>query len=481
MRKKDILELKKRFKKDHCTFTKICGCYVNGEKNIILNFRESFLNLDEDEYFKYLEIAKKVLSGTIGNNILELNFPLNENLENEKQLSLVKLKKSQLKDDALLEDFYKSIIDSYDYTGNFLILVFHDAYDVITKTTDNSKVDESEEIYEYILCAICPVSLSDPGLRYFEEEKKIKARIRDWVVNTPTLGFVFPAFIDRTSDVNSVMYYTKNAKDPHPELMEEALGCFSKQTATIQKETFQTIIKDSISSDEKKAEKTFMEIQENLNTMIDEYNSIYDDKDDEPITLKQKDIQNLLLESGVPEEATYKIEKSYVENFGEDLPLAEHLIDSKVLKANAQKKKEEQLEKQVEILQHRLEEVKKETSMDNETDASKKDDEDNETLEDDLTNDLDNALDDSLKNNSDDFLDDVSKNDLNDALENNLEESPAINSEDNNLASDYDVILQVKPEKIPKIKAQIIDGQKCIVIPIDENEQTTVNGLNDLI
>ncbi|NFF79615.1 DUF4317 family protein, partial [Clostridium sporogenes] len=193
MRKKDILELKKRFKKDHCTFTKICGCYVNGEKNIILNFRESFLNLDEDEYFKYLEIAKKVLSGTIGNNILELNFPLNENLENEKQLSLVKLKKSQLKDDALLEDFYKSIIDNYDYTGNFLILVFHDAYDVITKTTDNSKVDESEEIYEYILCAICPVSLSDPGLRYFEEEKKIKARIRDWVVNTPTLGFVFPA------------------------------------------------------------------------------------------------------------------------------------------------------------------------------------------------------------------------------------------------------------------------------------------------
>ncbi|MBD5586212.1 DUF4317 domain-containing protein [Clostridium botulinum] len=461
MRKKDILELKKRFKKGHCTFTKVCGCYVNGEKNILLNFRESFLNLDEDEYFKYLEIAKKVLSGTIGNNILELNFPLNENLENEKQLSLVKLKKSELKDDALLQDFYKSIIDSYDYTGNFLILVFHDAYDVITKTTDNSKIDESEEIYEYILCAICPVSLSDPGLKYFEEEKKIKARIRDWVVNAPTLGFVFPAFIDRTSDVNSVMYYTKNPKDPHPELMEEALGCFSKQTATIQKETFQTIIKDSISTDEKKAEKTFMEIQENLNTMIDEYNSIYDDTDDEPITLKQKDIQNLLIESGIPEEATYKIEKSYVESFGENLPLAEHLIDSKVLKASAQRKKEEQLEKQVEILQYRLEEVKKESAMDKEADVSKKDDKDNVTLDDDLKDNLDSALD--------------------DALEDNLEESPAIDSADNNLTPDYDVILQVKPEKIPKIKSQIIDGQKCIVIPIDENEQTTVNGLNDLI
>lgn len=486
MRKKDILELKKRFKKDHCTFTKVCGCYVNGEKNIILNFRESFLNLDEDEYFKYLEIAKKVLSGTIGNNILELNFPLNENVENEKQLSLIKLKKSQLKDDNLLEDFYKSIIDSYDYTGNFLILVFHDAYDVITKTNDNTKINESEEIYEYILCALCPVSLSDPGLTYFEDEKKIKARIRDWVVNTPTLGFVFPAFIDRTSDVNSVMYYTKNAKDPHPELMEQALGCFSKQTATIQKQTFETIIKGSIDIDEKKAEKTFMEIQENLNTMIDEYNSIYDDTDDEPITLKQKDIQNLLIESGIPEEATYKIEKSYVENFGEDLPLAEHLIDSKVLKANAQRKKEEQLEKQVEILQYRLEEVKKELDTDKEGEVLSNDSDTlDDTLkydsDDDLKDDLDKVLDDILKDNSDNKLKDNLDNPLDNGLENNLEESSTTNLEYNDLTDDYDVILQVKPEKIPKIKTEIIDGQKCIVIPIDENEQTTVNGLNDLI
>ena len=173
MRKKDILELKKRFKKDHCTFTKMCGCYVNGEKNILLKFRETFLNLEEDDYFKYLEIAKKVLSGTIGNNILELNFELNEEHINEKQLSFMKLKNSGLKDDALLDEFYNSIIESYDYTGNFLILIFHDAYDIITKTKDNAKLDESEEVYEYILCAICPVELSKAGLRYFEDENAI--------------------------------------------------------------------------------------------------------------------------------------------------------------------------------------------------------------------------------------------------------------------------------------------------------------------
>ncbi|MBD7915971.1 DUF4317 domain-containing protein [Clostridium sp. Sa3CUN1] len=444
MRKKDILELKKRFKKDYCTFTKMCGCYVNGEKHIILKFRETFLNLDEDEYFKYLEIAKKVLSGTIGNNILELNFPLNEDLINEKQVSLMKLKNSQLKDDSLLDEFYDSIIDNYDYTGNFLIIIFHDAYDVITKTKDNAKLDESEEVYEYVLCAICPVSLSQPGLRYFEEENKIKSRIRDWVVESPTNGFVFPAFINRSTDVNSIMYYTKNAKDTHPELMENALGCYSKQTATIQKETFQSIIKDSLNVDEKKADKIFMEVQEGLNNMLEEHNAIYEDVDVdlEPIVLTKTDIQNILIESGVPEEVTTKIEKTYVETFGDDLPLAENLIDSKVLKVSEQVKREEYLQKQVEVLQSRLEEVKQEVAIATEA---------NITTDDSV-----------LENESDNVLEDEKATDL----------------EENN---SYDVILEVKPEKIPQIKSQIIDGQKCIVIPINENEQAKVNGKEDVI
>ena len=445
MRKKDILELKKRFKKDQCTFSKMCGCYVNGEKNIILKFRETFLNLDEDEYFKYLEIAKKVLSGTIDNNILELKFPLNEDLINERQISLMQLKNSQLKDDNLLDNFYNIIINNYDYTGNFLILLFHDAYDVITKTRDNLKIDESEEVYEYVLCAICPVSLSGPGLRYFEEENKIKARIRDWVVDPPTNGFVFPAFIDRSANVNSVMYYTKNAKDTHPELMENVLGCYSKQTVTIQKETFQSIIKDTFSADEKKADKIFSEIQENLNNMVDEYNAIYDDTDCEPISLTKDDVQNLLIESGVPEEITTKIEKSYVENFGDDLPLAENLIDAKVLKANEQRKKEEKLQKQVEILESRLEQIKRETAIDSETNLSTELNEDNQNLE------------------------ETSETDIEENLENNTD------------SQEYDVILKVKPEKIPQIKSQVIDGQKCIVIPVNEDEQATVNGLDNLI
>ena len=439
MRKKDILELKKRFKKDHCTFTKMCGCYVNGEKNILLKFRETFLNLEEDDYFKYLEIAKKVLSGTIENNILELNFELNEEHVNEKQLEFMKLKNSQLKDDLLLDDFYNSIINNYDYEGNFLILIFHDAYDIITKTKDNAKLDESEEVYEYILCAICPVELSKAGLRYFEEENSIKSRARDWVVEAPSNGFVFPAFINRTTDVNSIMYYTKNAKDTHPELMENVLGCPSKQTNTEKKETFNDILRDALGPDEKKSDHFFMEIQESLNNKIEEHNIIHEDSET-PIFLTDEVIQDILNESGVPDEITTKIEKSYAESFGDTPPVADILIDNKALAAKAQKKKEEMLEKQVRILENKLERVTQDNSLNTEA---------------------------AVEVDSNNLIEENENNTFND----NLSEV------DNN----YDIVLQVKPEKVSKIKSEIINGQKCIIIPVDEDEHTNVNGVENLI
>ncbi|MGL5867825.1 DUF4317 domain-containing protein [Clostridium chrysemydis] len=441
MRKKDIPELRKHLKKENCTFTKMCGCYVNSEKNMILNFRESFLNLDEDEYFKYLDIAKKVISGTISNNLLELNFKASEDLVNDRQVSLMQLKTSALKDDNLLNDFYKSIIDNYDYTGNFLIILFHDAYDVITKTSDNLNIDESEEIYEYILCAVCPVSLSEPGLRYYEEENTIGARIRDWVVEAPQNGFVFPAFINRSSDVNSVMYYTKNAKNTHPELMENSLGCEIKQTATIQKEAFQSIIKDSYVADEKAANKIFMEVQENLSNMIEEHDSIYGDTDSEPLSLSKEEMQNLLTESGVPEAITKKIEKSFDENFKDQIPLAENLIDKKTLKENEQRKKEEHLIKEVVRLQEKIEQVKEEASI-------------------------------KLEKEEESILDssNIDKTEDGSKVEDNLNPDEA-----------FDVVLKVRPEKVSEIKSQIIDGKKCLVIPINENEQAKVNDIEDLI
>ena len=198
--------------------------------------------------------------------------------------------------------------------------------------------------------------------------------------------------------------------------------------------------------------------------MIEEYNTLYEDTDCEPISLTKKDIQNLLIESEVPVEITAKIEKSYVESFGDDIPLAKNLIDAKTLKANEQRKKEERLHKQVEILQARLDELKQENAIDNETHLSTEVNDDNVILKK-LATDLEETLETNLE----------------EILKINLEKVPDAFSEDNKVTPHYDVILQVNPEKIPQIKSQIIDGQKCIIIPINDNEQTTVNGLDNLI
>ena len=436
MTKKDVLELKRRLKKDECTFTKLCGCYVNGEKKRILNLEETFLNLKEEEFYKYLEIAKKTLSGTVGNNILQLEFPLEEEKPGGKQQFLMGLKESRLKNEGLIESFYQLIIDNYDYAGNYLILVFHDAYDVMTKTSDNNKLDESEEVYEYLLCAICAVSLTKAVLGYLEIDNRIGPRNRYWVVNAPDTGFVFPAFSDRSTDIHSVMYYTKDTKEPHKEFMEFVLGCPPKETATEQKYAFQNIINNAV-RDEENSNRVFMEIQESLNQMVDEQ-AEYQDTKTEPIILTTDSIEEVIESCALPEEISKTIKNSYVEKFGETPPVVDHLLDSKVLAASAQIRKEKALVEKVQQLQEKLEEVT------------------------------------SLKSNS--FMD-TSSNDQQPGadVDNNLpiQSSEFLDSEDGN----FDVILRVKPQKVQEITYEIINGKKCIIIPMSENEHADLNGV----
>ncbi len=134
MNKKEVLELKRRFKKEAATFTRVCGCYVDGNHNKVCKFGNTFLNLEEDEFYKYLEIANKALSGTIGNNLLELKFPIEEEEVGGRQHILMALRASKLEDENLLDTFYDLVIDTYDHAGNYLIVLFHDAYDVMTRT-----------------------------------------------------------------------------------------------------------------------------------------------------------------------------------------------------------------------------------------------------------------------------------------------------------------------------------------------------------
>lgn len=126
-----------------------------------------------------------------------------------RQHILMALRASKLEDENLLDTFYDLVIDTYDHAGNYLIVLFHDAYDVMSRTSDNNNLDESEEVYEYLICAICPVDLSKPGLGFLEEEHRIGPRVRDWVVGAVDTAFLFPAFNDRSTDIHSTLFYTK--------------------------------------------------------------------------------------------------------------------------------------------------------------------------------------------------------------------------------------------------------------------------------
>lgn len=165
MKKTEILELRKRFKKDDVTISKVAGCYVNADKNIVFTFNRQMLTMDDEDFFKYLDIAKKSLSGSLGNNLFNLDFPLDEEKIGGKQQSLMALRDSDLADEDMLTAYYEHVIDTYDHTGNYFIVLFLDNYDVMTKTEDKKNLDDSEEIFKYLICTVCPVDLSKAALR----------------------------------------------------------------------------------------------------------------------------------------------------------------------------------------------------------------------------------------------------------------------------------------------------------------------------
>lgn len=269
MIKQEVNEIKRLYTPSNCSITRICGCYVDGEKNKKTEFKEAFLSLPEEEIFKYFELLRKALSGSIGKNLLNLEFPLSSEEEGGFQEFLLRLRESKLKDDALLEEFYDKVIASYEYVGNYLILLIHDAYDVPGKTSDGLTMDDaSDSVYDYILCCICPVNLSKPGLSYNSETNEFHNRIRDWIVELPEIGFLFPSFNDRCADIHETLYYSKNPEEPHSEFVDNVLGAVLPLTAGSQRETFQSLIEETL-GDEAEYE-VVKSIHENLTEMIEE-------------------------------------------------------------------------------------------------------------------------------------------------------------------------------------------------------------------
>lgn len=404
MNKKEVAEIKRRLKKESCTIQHMCGCYVDAEKNKLVTFSQKFLNLEEDEFYKYLEIAGKALSGTLGNNLLELEFPIDEEAVGGRQQILMALRASKLEDDALLDTYYDLIIDSYDYVGNYLITLYYDVYDVPLKGTDELAMDESDEVYEYLLCCICPVALSKPGLGYLEGEHRIGARIRDWVVGPTDTAFLFPAFNGRATDIHSTLVYTKNAKEPHEEFWANGLGCGTKRTATQKRDAFENMVVQTLGPDDEETKDTVLDVQQNLNDFILVEKEKVDK--DEPILLDGEMITEILTDAGISEPKAEKIKASYESFFEDILPDAQELLDAKAIKNNEVRVEKKQLQEKV-------------------VDLTKK-----------------------------------------------LEDAGVITSD----GTDIDVVVKVTPEKVEEIHTAFVDGKRCLVIPMEEDEEAKING-----
>ena len=315
MNKKEITEIKKQFTPANCAITRICGCYVDGEKNKKTEFAQSFLNLPEEEMFKYFEILRKNLSGRLGKNLLNLEFPLASEANGGTQNFMLRLRDSKLKEETLLEAFYDKVIETYEYVGNYLILLIHDAYDVPGKTGDGLDMeDASEEVYEYIMCCICPVELSKPGLSYNVEENAFQNRVRDWVVGMPETGFLFPAFNDRGADIHSALYYSKDAEELQETFMDQLLGCPTPMSAGAQKETFQTIIEETLG--ETCELNLVKNIHEKLQEMVEGHK-----EEPAPLILDKNEVKTLLADSGVANEKLDEFDNYYDTAAGEQTAL----------------------------------------------------------------------------------------------------------------------------------------------------------------
>lgn len=315
MNKKEVLEIRKQFTPANCAITRIAGCYVDHEKNKKMESKSAFLSLPEEEAFKYFDIFKKTLSGTMGKNMLNMEFPIDQEMPGGTQEFLMKLKASKLEDDMLLEEFYDKVIATYEYAENYYIILIHAMYDVPGRSSDNLEMfDASDEVYEYLVCSICPVSLSKAGLSYNAESNCIQDRIRYWVVDMPDKGFLFPAFNDRSTDIHGVLYYTKKSEDLQPELIEQLLGARMPMSANTQKETFQMLIEDTLGEDGDY--ETIRNIHDTLNDMIEEHK-----EEQEPLQLDKTDVRKVFEKSGVSSEKMECFDQNYEETAGEKTSL----------------------------------------------------------------------------------------------------------------------------------------------------------------
>ena len=312
MTRKELNEIKSQYTLEDCGILRLCGCYVDGERNKITQFNENFLNLPEEEKHKYFDIFKKTLSGTPGKNLVDMKFNVDAYADEGARTFLMNLRDSGLKDDRLLNEFYDRIINNYSYVGNYLILLINQVYDIPAVTTDNIEMDDaSDEVYSYILCSICHVNLSKPGLGYDEEDNNFHDKKQNHMVDVPDVGFLFPAFNKRSADEDMTLFYTKDVSEFEDGLIDCLLDWAVPLPAKQQKETFTSLVNEAL------GEEADLEIVKNIHENLEQ---IIEEKKQEspaPVMLDKTEMKDLLEKSGVKEEKLENFEEHFEMAAGE--------------------------------------------------------------------------------------------------------------------------------------------------------------------
>ena len=323
MNQKELSELKRRFRPDKSAIHRIYGCFVNGNQEIVSYLDESMGRMPEEESAQYLGFLKKALSGTLGKQLIDIVFSTQQVADSQEHKLLSALRDSQLKDAQARETFYHKIIDALELDGNYLILLAHDAYDVPRRGKDDRLQEDSDTVFSYLVCCVCPVKDSKVELGYFPGENEFHSRAGQ-VVAPPELGFLFPAFDGRAANLYNALFYSKKADQIHQEFIDAVFHTEPPMSAAEQREAFQTALTEALGED------CGMEVVQGLHEQLrDRLEQHKESRDPEPLAVTAKEIGAILLDCGVEEEKAAAFQEKCGQQFGGGALNPANLIDSK--------------------------------------------------------------------------------------------------------------------------------------------------------
>lgn len=326
MNEKEVGEIRRHLRRDRSNMTAIYGCFVNDNKEIIAEYRASTGIMSENESDKYYAILRKALSGAVGKNLIDLTFKTSQVAGSPEHKLLMDLRECKLQDDALRQSLYQKMMESIVMEGNYLILLGCDTYDVPFKSKDDfQQNDSSDESYTYLICAVCPVKQTKPNLHYVPEEKTFHDGAMNQPVSAPEVGFLFPAFDNRSTNIYNALYYTRNTKENQDALIEALFNTPVPKPAAEQKKCFEALLTTSL------GEECSMDVVQTVHEQLCERMALHkESRVPDPLLVDKQVFKDVLTGCGVSEASVSKFSVQYDETFGFEAELhPKNIIDSK--------------------------------------------------------------------------------------------------------------------------------------------------------